>query len=341
VKELPLEEFAASLGLPGAPHIKFIKGEDSKLQKNKSRALMDISGNDDSDEQGEGNATKRKSEVRTRYDRMFERQNQDVLADHYSKLINDEGTAAIPGRANDTSEDEDFLSVKRRFEAGDKDLTDIQHGMGVGILKKDVKMVQIDGREPLVIDSKRREKLLNSKKKLLKYKSKGTRLVYDEEGNSHEVYEMEDEETFKAKGDANDQRTKYLEAEAEKTKFADIADKAIAKQKRREKKNKKKARERESASQQDGPTAILAPYHEGHQCTEPDAPRREEEDDEAGPVKKQKKWFEVSLADKANEGRSDSRKSKSFQHTQPPTAGEPVVVRTLEDLETLATGLLG
>ena len=34
VKELPLDEFAASLGLPGTPRIKFIKGEDSKTQKN-------------------------------------------------------------------------------------------------------------------------------------------------------------------------------------------------------------------------------------------------------------------------------------------------------------------
>jgi ATP-dependent RNA helicase DDX10/DBP4 len=346
IKELPLEEHAAGLGLPGAPRIKFIKGEDSKMQKNRPRALIALSSDDDSDGNGISKAVKRKGEVRTKYDRMFERRNQDVLADHYSKLINDEGTVASPSQANgalaDAAEDEDFLTVKRRFEASNEDLneeTDARSDAEAAVLNKEVKMVKIDGKEPLVIDSKRREKLLKSKKKLLKYKGKGMKLVFDEEGNAHEVYEMEDEAEFRAKGDANEQRARFLEAEAQKTRFADIADKAIVKQKRKEKKEKRKALDRESAENV-GPVAVLAPHCDDDPGVERDRTSRQGEDNdgEARPIKKQKKWFEDSSVDEPTEDGSPKRNPR---FSPPPTAGEPVEVRTLEDLETLATGLLG
>ncbi|KMU87176.1 ATP-dependent RNA helicase dbp4 [Coccidioides immitis H538.4] len=220
VKSLPLEEFASSLGLPGAPRIKFIKGEDTKSRKNAPRHLAVVpSSDEDSDEEG---LTKKKkeNEVRTKYDRMFERRNQDVLTEHYTKLIRDEDEIDPDEKDNpaaDADEDDGFLSVKRRFDAGDENL-----GEGLGSeaeidgIKKG-KAVQIDGKEPLIIDSKRREKLLKSKKKLLKYKGKGTKLVYDDEGNAHEIYEMEDEQQFKSQGDADQPRDKYLELESELT----------------------------------------------------------------------------------------------------------------------------
>jgi len=68
------------LGLPGAPRIKFIKGEDSKSQKNQPRALADMSSDDESDGEEGDKKNKKKGEVRTKYDRMFERRNQGVLA---------------------------------------------------------------------------------------------------------------------------------------------------------------------------------------------------------------------------------------------------------------------
>lgn len=37
--KLPTEEFAASLGLPGAPKIKFLSKEIAKLKKNASHAI--------------------------------------------------------------------------------------------------------------------------------------------------------------------------------------------------------------------------------------------------------------------------------------------------------------
>ncbi|EGE01282.1 ATP-dependent RNA helicase DBP4 [Trichophyton equinum CBS 127.97] len=119
VKALPLEEYAASLGLPGAPRIKFIKGEDTKSLKNAPRRLQVVSSDEDDAEDGIAEGKKKKvkePEVRTKYDRMFERKNQDVLTEHYTKLIYDEEPGDKDGgKANDaTNGDDDFLAVKRR-----------------------------------------------------------------------------------------------------------------------------------------------------------------------------------------------------------------------------------
>ncbi|KAL1860820.1 ATP-dependent RNA helicase dbp4 [Paecilomyces lecythidis] len=326
VKELPLEEFAGSLGLPGAPRIKFIKGEDTKSAKNKPRALRELSTSGDSDE--EGDKKEKEKKVRTKYDRMFERRNMDVLADHHTKLINDDGTA-VDGAAED-EDDEDFLSVKRRFDAGDKHLDDAVSNLN--IKDKDVKVVNLSGNEPLIIDSKRREKLLKSKKKLLKYMGKGTKLIYDEDGNPHEVYELEDEEKFRAAGAPEEQRAKFLEIEAERAQQADLEDKEIAKQKRREKKEKRKARERElAAAEENGTVAMLAPYEEGGEEADDISSGEEEQEERQPPAKKQKKWFQD-----ASEGEDEVKGKKGKdQHA------EPMQVETLEDLEALATGLLG
>jgi ATP-dependent RNA helicase DDX10/DBP4 len=326
VKSLPLEEYAASLGLPGAPRIKFIRGEDTKARKNAPRHLVSIS-SDDEDSNSDADKEERKkkeSTVRTKYDRMFERRNQDILTEHFAKLIHDEDAEVnIPN--GDADEDDDFLSVKRRFDAGDDDL-DASSGSESDddATTKNVKAVQIDGKEPLIIDSKRREKLLKSKKKLLKFKGKGTRLVYDDEGNPHELYEMEDEDQFKAKGDADAQRLTFLELEAERTRLADIRDKEIAKQKKREKKEKKRARAKAEREAEAGSGAVLAPLdEEEHE----DQPPSDEEAVER-PIKKQKKWFQDS-SDAENERR------------KPGKPKGPVEVNTLEELEALATGLLG
>jgi ATP-dependent RNA helicase DDX10/DBP4 len=352
VKDLPLEDYAASLGLPGAPRIKFIKGEDSKTQKNQPRALADMSSDDESDEEEGHKKNKKTGEVRTKYDRMFERRNQGVLADHYSKLINDDGTIVGGGRAAnadtaDEDEDGDFLSVKRRFEAGAHDLGKDSDSESTSVSeddedqRPDAKVVSIDGAaEPLLIDSKRREKLLKSKKKLLKFKGKGTKLVYDDDGNAHEIYELEDEEKFKARGDAKLQRARFLEAEAERTRLADIEDKEIDKQKRREKKEKRKAREREMEeaeldAQDSGRVAVLAPYDENEEEQDGgvDLSDLEGEADEEHVSKRSKKWFQDSSEEESNKLHKKPKRAKRA-HEEPPE------VNTLEDLEALATGLL-
>ena len=85
--ELPLEEYAASLGLPGQPNIKMrgtggVGGaNDLKELKNKSRRIIKEVENADtsSSDEGEGQdgekkkKKEKKQEVRTKYDKMFER----------------------------------------------------------------------------------------------------------------------------------------------------------------------------------------------------------------------------------------------------------------------------
>ncbi|KAJ5918688.1 ATP-dependent RNA helicase dbp4 [Penicillium verhagenii] len=336
IKELALEEYATSLGLPGAPRIKFIKGDDTKERKNASWRMAQLSsGSENSDADADEPKKEKKDEktVRTRYDRMFDRRNQDVLADHYSKLINDDGTLIAAGAGNgageDADEDADFLSVKRRFEAGDDKL-------GQGATDSDdseaeitkTKMVQLDGQDPLVIDSKRREKLLKSKKKLLKFKGKGTKLVYDEDGNAHEVYEMEDEETFAARGDAKAQRERFVAEETERTRRADIDDKEVVREKKREKKEKRKARERalaEEEAQSEGEGGFQLPYIP---FKDPMESASESEREDSRPGKK------ARFVDSDSDEDRPSKSKKSKQAAQPQ-------IETLQDLEALASGLLG
>ncbi|EED16970.1 DEAD box RNA helicase (Hca4), putative [Talaromyces stipitatus ATCC 10500] len=346
VKDLALDAFASSLGLPGAPRIKFIKGEDSKLQKNQPRALRYMSSDDSDQEEGE-KKTKKKDGVRTKYDRMFERRNQDVLADHYSKLINDDGTMVDQGNGinGDADEDEEFLSVKRRFAAGDDALGDSdsddsssshdkQKSFNDGDkakLGKKVKVVKIsDAAEPLIIDSKRREKLLQSKKKLLKYKGHSTKLIYDDDGVPHEAYELQDEGKFRADGDAQTQRAKFLETEAERNRVADIEDKELEKQKKREKKEKRKAKERALAEGENG-VAVLAGEEE---FVDPFQSDRSDGDEEVSASRGKK-----HVPEEEEDAPRQSKRSKK-SHKVESSAKEPLEVNTLEDLEALATGLL-
>ncbi|KAL8950850.1 MAG: hypothetical protein Q9222_003148, partial [Ikaeria aurantiellina] len=126
--ELPLEEFSASLGLPGAPRIKFMKGDNAKSVKNAPRT-QDISSSSENDEDPDSRTALSKpptSTTKTRYDRMFERTNQDILSTHYNKLIDHVDDSEIASNGNNTSQraeqdptdepnndPQTFLTVKR------------------------------------------------------------------------------------------------------------------------------------------------------------------------------------------------------------------------------------
>ncbi|CAD0086349.1 unnamed protein product [Aureobasidium vineae] len=323
--KLNLEEFAASLGLPGAPKIKFIAGDDAKARKNAPRAKMDDSEDDSEGEKGDKN---KKPEIRTKYDRMFERKNQDVLADHYAKMVRDDDIEALDGTQ---MSDDDLFSVKRRIpvqeekeDSSDEETTPAVADMD---LPPGAKAVHIPGaKDALIIDSKRREKLLKSKKKLLKFKESGQKLVFDDEGNAHQIYELEDEDAFKAKGTAEEQRKKFLEEEAQRVRESDLLDKALAKEKKRAKREKRKERERgeEGASDDEDEAPQLADASEDFKkfLAGSEDGSEAEEDEEEQPKKKQKKWFE-------GEGRRTDM------------GREEAAPETLADLEALAAGLLG
>ncbi|EME40907.1 hypothetical protein DOTSEDRAFT_82412 [Dothistroma septosporum NZE10] len=299
-----LEDFAASLGLPGAPRIKFLKAdqEEVKRRKNASRQAAISASEDDKDEDEEGDKVKsKKNGVRTKYDRMFERQNQDILADHYAKLVKDDHRDNVDLNRLDGEQDgdDDLFNVKRRIPVQEGE-ANIDSVADMNAKAPGARAVEIPGAKvPIVVDSKRREKLLKSKKKLLNFKDKGHKIVYDDEGNAHEVYELEDEDDFRARGEAEQQRRRFLEEEAERVKSADLEDKALAKEKRRSKKEKARERERaehesdgEGAELDHGEDAMANFIADAQGPSDSEGERSEKSEADDAPRKKQKKWFQ-------------------------------------------------
>lgn len=216
IDEVDKDAFAKSLGLPGVPQVK-IKGESKRELKNVSRQLLALSmTNEDGEIVGDD------KKVRTKYDKMFERQNQNVLSNHYLKIQND---ALKDEDASDDEDDEDdggFMAVKRQdHNLNEDDLPDMT-----------------------APTSKRSAKKALSKKASLNDKGNAKKLLFDDEGNPHEVYEFQDEDDFQADGDAQLQKSQFIGKEAEVMEVDDLSDKELAKQKRIEKKRKRKEAER-------------------------------------------------------------------------------------------------
>jgi len=333
LKEYDLEAYAASLGLPGTPRIKFLQNDDSKQRKHASRQMIEVTDSSDEDE-----TSKKAKPVRTKYDRMFERQNQDVLAEHYKKLVRDgdeDGVSTHDLTGADTGakgDGDDFMAVKRRIPASADEASfgaiDDQDQAAPG-----GRVVHLAGAsQPLVIDSNRREKLLKSKKKLLNFMDKGKKLVYDDEGNSHEIYELETEEDFRKKGLPEEQRQRFIATAREVVQTADVEDKATAKAKRKEKLRKRKERERnetandgdEGVELADGGEDLLANFRADAGYSD--------EDEEQPPKKKEKKWFQSDSEDEEKSAKKRKRRTSRHVVEQP---------ETLEDMEALAAGLLG
>lgn len=335
LQKYDLEGFAASLGLPGQPRIKFLKAdaEEVKRRKNASRQAMLSSDSDDEEaDDGAVKKAKKTETVRTKYDRMFERQNQDVLADHYAKMTSSATAAAAA--AADEDADEDLFDVKRRIPAQSSSPSASGSPEPASADPLASKTVTLPGASaPLVLDSKRREKLLKSKKKLLKLKDKGSKLVFDDDGNAHQIYELEDESDFKARGGAEEQRRKYVEEEGARVREADRVDKEVAKSKKREKREKRKERERMEAMAEDGDEGVgsgeeggedaLANFiadAEGFGEEGDGGSDGEEEQEEERPRKRGKKWFE-----------RDARASPE----------EARAIETFDELEAAAAKVLG
>jgi ATP-dependent RNA helicase DDX10/DBP4 len=334
--KLDLDGYAASLGLPGTPQIKFKKGEDIKRIKNASRAAM--SSGSDTDSDGEGGKRK-KGEVRTKYQKMAERQNQDVLSSHYRKLLGED--QAEP----DEDDDDDFLSVKRVVAVDQLDKAATENDkLGASTEPRVVKL----GNSELVIDSNRREKLLKSKKKMLKYMEKGQKLIFDDDGNAHPLYVLQDEEDFEKEGPAEALRRQFVDAESGKIKEADAEDKQMAKDRRREKRERQKARERgeevegesgvamlDGGDEDEDPLALLRSLPVAGGGSEDRESGDEEEGEREPPKKKVRKWFQDD-SEAEEEERQKSKKRKSGKKVIE-MAEEP---DTLEDYEALAAGLL-
>ncbi|KAH9449840.1 hypothetical protein H4Q26_006526 [Puccinia striiformis f. sp. tritici PST-130] len=278
LKELDLVKFAESMGLPGAPQVRFSgsgaggaaggTGESAKAKKNAPRDVETLkkltldqkptsaptAEEDDDDTQGEGsdsNATSSdddpnsdeesddtenqsvttkpaptahqgggdKPTVRTKYDRMFQRQNQDIFSEHYAKLV--DRSADGTQHQNKGEEEEDFLQLKR----ADHDL---------------------DAAEAAIPDSaylsKRKLKLASSKKGQVAMSGVGlgNKVIFDDEGEAHQAYKILEEDEYKKNHNMQTEIKDFVIREKEKVQQADHTDKLVAKNKRAEKKRKRK-----------------------------------------------------------------------------------------------------
>lgn len=319
MKKLDLDAYAASLGLAGTPQIKFQKGIEAK--KLKHARQMAVSSGSESDSEN-GTKKSKKDEVRTKVQKMFDRTNQDVLSGHYRKMV-DEG---------DGDEEPDFFSAKRLLNDEEVDNATRNNDTSYN-----PKVIDFGGDQALIIDSKRREKLLKSKKQLLKYKGQGQKLVFDDDGNAHPIYELIDEDDLKQQGPIDELRQKFVDEETSKVKEADVDDKELAKQKRKEKRDRRKALEKADRGEGPMPGAVaqLADADDGE---DPLALLRslplgnaDSEEDERPAKKKARKWFQDD---------SDAEEVKSKKARNGKKVIEADEPETLEDLEALAAGLL-
>ncbi|KAJ4480397.1 DEAD-domain-containing protein [Lentinula edodes] len=305
VAELPANEFAESLGLPGAPKIKFLSKEVAKQKKNTDRRVNaakqlaleekqdsadeNEEESDDGDihpssdeEDGSGNESEaamteeppskstKSGGVRTKYDRMFERKNQDVLSQHYSKLI-DQDVA---------SDEDDFITLRR----ADHDLVDVP-----------LREVALENL------SKRKNKLGKAKRTILLNAPITKKIVFDDSGVGREAGEVADAEDWvKETGGVEGvvkEGNKYAEAERGKMKIADVLDKHDAREKKKEKKRKRKEREKIAMEGGREVSAYAEPSgDDGYVSPEFDLPS-ESESEESRPSKRSKVARPLALED--------------------------------------------
>ena len=219
VTALPAEEFALSLGLAGAPKIKFVKKAEQKLMGAIEKKKLEEASDDEEEEEVEEETKVQK----TKYDRMFQRKNQDILSEHYNKLVDYEGDKIKLDGGEGEDEDEDFMTIQRADHALESEEEDMNEVEGENISKRKLKM---------------------SKKERAKNMPRGDKLIFDDEGNAHAMYELVEEKDFLKDGDAKTQIKAFIDEKGEAMQSADKEDKEFAKQKKLEKKIKRKERER-------------------------------------------------------------------------------------------------
>lgn len=355
--QLPLEDFSASLGLPGAPRISFMKGDNAKTLKNAPRTLQ-LPSSDEGEDGDVNGSSKKAATTKTRYDRMFERRNRDILSEHYTKLIDnandDANKTSQPIDMVSADEDQDFLAVRRRISASPSpsptnnqtdNTTNTTNG---NPLPTNVPAPKHPSSNPqqsvtiaststsIPIDSNRKRRLLapnaSHKKALLKYRPRAHKLVFDADGNPHEVYEFIDEAEFKAKGPVVEQRKGFLVKEEGKLREAEGEDKGLEREKKREKKEKRKRkrREREERREDEGGQGVrveLVPF-EGEEGTGDSGTIS---DSGSGEVEDRRKSEKKRIADEGEEKKKKRNREKKAEMQGP---------ETLEDLEAMASGLL-
>lgn len=243
VASLPIDDYASSLGLPGAPKVKFVnKLKDEKNQSRrlaKQAELEQESQKPLSESDSDADVLPGRPQVRTKADKLFSKKNQNILSSHYEKIKSrdsdtDECDAESTSKevakmplVNPFEDDaeEDFLTVARK----NHDLDGVPT-TAPGFLDR-----------PLSVRDKRNAKSL--KRKITKEGASTTRMVYDEDGMPHLAWKLETEQEFAADDDCIlAKHQKFLKVTEEVMKSADAEDKVLQKEKLREKRAVRKAK---------------------------------------------------------------------------------------------------
>ncbi|KZV95982.1 DEAD-domain-containing protein [Exidia glandulosa HHB12029] len=256
VTELPAEKFAASLGLPGAPKIKFLKKANAKKNAPHAKVASDesegesvASSSSEDEEDAPAAATEVKGGVKTKYDRMFARKNQNILSEHYAKLVDRDG--------GDDEDGDDIFTLKRADHELEGD-NDAQANVSKRKLKQGV-----------------------SKKAMLKFKEMGSHIKFDDEGEVQHALGLKGDDEFR-KGDVKALQQEFAQKEKARLKDADTVDRQVAKDKKKEKKRKRKDHERDESDEDvDGPTLASPVDDDGYVSPDFDLPLVDESEDES------------------------------------------------------------
>lgn len=139
------------------------------------------------------------------------------MSEHYNALID----------RNEGSDEDDFITLKRRDHDLEGDASDLDDAAGNL--------------------SKRKLKAGQSKKAVAGKSEPGHKLRFDDDGEAHEIYELQKGEDV----DVEEEKKKFIEEQNEQLKQADIENKRQAKEKRDEKKRKRRERERDDYDEED------------------------------------------------------------------------------------------
>lgn len=207
-------------------------------------------------------ATSEPAKIRTKYDRMFERKNDGVLTSHYRGLVDSdsEDEERPAGFRSDGDDGGDVFELARADHALDGDE------------QRDVD--EKEAREAAMNNmSKRALKRGMSKKAMAEAGKRGmsTKLTFDDAGEAHELYELQDEDTFRQAGDATEQAAAHALAERARLNEQDVADRERVRDQRREKRRLRKEREREARGEgRDEPAQAALPPDADDDWQEPD-----------------------------------------------------------------------
>ncbi|KAI9344517.1 P-loop containing nucleoside triphosphate hydrolase protein [Zopfochytrium polystomum] len=270
VHALPAEEFADSLGLPGAPKIRFAKKSDKKKHDEsendiehdpsdgRGHAPTDSAGND---EDSDSDFAAKKKTI-TRVDRMFSAKNRTILSEHYAKLREEE-------QPNDDSED--FF----------------------GLVRKDHD-VKEDTNTPMTASEMTARAILKAKRKEIVSRGIPRKTEFDDEGNPID-HRLETLEEFEAAEPIDIRKERHLASQITEMKSIDSEDKLIAKDKRRQKRLEKK---RKLAAARLGGEVVLDGSAEDSSLEESDLDEAtgDENESEGGDIRRSGQGVSVSVS---------------------------------------------